>query len=159
MATTEQIQDIIDLQNGNTPTSILRLLAQDTDTSVHSAAFNFPKHDLNGAIKKVGITENVEEVAKQVEDYKEQRRKEREEIYNNTPILPFSGSDSYKVYYIEREYGGTNGNPITEGVQTIVSVEVWNDEGIGDGGNINFYNKEELDKFILELQDARGKFQ
>jgi hypothetical protein len=124
MATTEQIQDIIDLQNGDTPTSILRLLAQDTDTSVHSAAFNFPKHDLNGAIERVGITENVEEVAKQVEDYKEKRRKEREEIYNNTPILPFSGSDTYKVYYIEREYGGTNGNPVTEGVQTIVSVDV-----------------------------------
>jgi hypothetical protein len=157
MATTEQIQDIIDLQNGNTPTSILRLLAQDTDTSVHSAAFNFPKHDLNGAIKKVGITENVEEVAKQVEDYKEQRRKEREEIYNNTPILPFSGSDTYKVYYIEREYGGTNGNPITEGVQTIVSVEVWSDDG--RSCNINFYNKDKLDNFILELQVARDKFQ
>jgi hypothetical protein len=158
MATTEQIQDIIDLQNGNTPTSILRLLAQDTDTSVHSAAaFNFPKHDLNGAIKKVGITENVEEVAKQVEDYKEQRRKEREEIYNNTPILPLSGLDTYEVYYIKREYGGTNGNPVTEGVQTIVSVEVWNDAG--RSCNIYFYKKEELDKFILELQVARGKFQ
>jgi hypothetical protein len=157
MATTEQIQDIIDLQNGNSPTSILRLLAQDTTYKVHSAAFNFPKHDLNGAIKKVGITENVEEVAKQVEDYKEQRRKEREEIYNNTPILPFSGTDSYKIYSIVREYGGTNGNPVTDGVQTIVNVEVWNDAG--RSCNMNFYNKEELDKFILELQDAGGKFQ
>jgi hypothetical protein len=157
MATTEQIQDIIDLQNGNSPTSILRLLAQDTVTCVHSAAFNFPKHDLNGAIEKVGITENVEEVAKQVEDYKEQRRKEREEIYNNTPILPFSGTDSYEIHSIVREYGGTNGNPVTEGVQTIVNVEVWNDAG--RSCNMNFYNKEELDKFILELQDARGKFQ
>jgi hypothetical protein len=157
MATTEQIQDIIDLQNGNTPTSILRLLAQDTDTSVHSAAFNFPKHDLNGAIKKVGITENVEEVAKQVEDYKEQRRKEREEIYNNTPILPLSGTDSYEVSYIVRDYGGTNGNPVIEGSQTIVNVEVWNDAG--RSCNINFYNKEELDMFILKLQIAGGKFQ
>jgi hypothetical protein len=158
MATTEQIQDIIDLQNGNTPTSILRLLAQDTDTSVHSAAaFNFPKHDLNEAIKKVGIAENVEELAKQVEDYKDQRRKEREEAYNNTPILPLSGTDSYEIHSIVREYGGTNGNPVTEGIQTIVSVEVWNDDD--PSCNINFYNKEELDKFILELQDARGKFQ
>jgi hypothetical protein len=158
MATTEQIQDIIDLQNGNTPTSILRLLAQYTDTSVHSkAAFNFPKHDLNEAIKKVGITENVEKVAKEVEDYKDQRRKERGEIYNNTPILPLSGTDYYEVSYIVRDYGGTNGNPVIEGSQTIVNVEVWNDAG--RSCNINFYNKEELDEFILKLQVAGGKFQ
>ena len=158
MATTEQLQDLIDLQSGNTPLSTLRLLAQAGDFSIHSSvATNGTRYNLQDAIKKVGITEETTDVVDQIEEYKEQQHIQRKEEYNNRPILPFTGSDSYEISTIVRNYGGTIGNPIVEGTQTIVNISIWNDNE--NNCNINFYNKDELNVFIQELQDAMKRYQ
>lgn len=77
---------------------------------------------------------------------------EEKEAWNNKPILPPTGSDEYEIIKKEVPYGGTNGNPVTEGVQNIVTLKVYNE--YADYANVNFYNKDELNKFISELQEV-----
>lgn len=85
----------------------------------------------------------------------ERARKAQEEkqAWLNEPILPPTGSGEYKIIKQEVPYGGTNGNPVTEGVQNIVTIEVYN---VSEDyyTEINFYNKDELNKFISQLQQV-----
>lgn len=81
------------------------------------------------------------------------RAEEERQAWLNDPILPPSGSDEYEIIKKEVPYGGTNGNPVTEGVQNIVTISVYN-ERYDHYTEINFYNKEELNKFISELQQV-----
>ena len=80
------------------------------------------------------------------------RAEEEKQAWLNKPILPPSGSDEYEIIKKEVPYGGTNGNPVTEGVQNIVTLSALNKWG--DYSEVNFYNKEELNKFISELQQV-----
>ena len=78
------------------------------------------------------------------------KAQEEKQAWLNKPILPPTGSDEYEIIKKEVPYGGTNGNPVTEGVQNIVTLSALNKWG--DYSDVNFYNKEELNKFISELQ-------
>lgn len=80
------------------------------------------------------------------------RAQEEKEAWRNKPILPQTGSDEYEIIKKEIPYGGTNGNPVTEGIQNIVTVQVYHDSDVYT--RVNFYNKEELNKYISELQEV-----
>lgn len=80
------------------------------------------------------------------------RAQEEKQAWLNKPILPPTGSDEYEIIKKEIPYGGTNGNPVTEGIQNIVTLKVYNE--YEDYANVNFYNKEELNKFISQLQEV-----
>jgi hypothetical protein len=78
------------------------------------------------------------------------RAEEQEKAWRNKPILPPTGSDEYKIIKKEIPYGGTNGNPVTEGIQNIITVQVYHDSDVYT--RVNFYNKEELNNYISQLQ-------
>lgn len=81
------------------------------------------------------------------------RAQEEKEAWLNEPILPPTESDKYEIIKKEVPYGGTNGNPVTEGVQNIVTISAYN-ELCDHYTEVNFYNKDELNKFISQLQQV-----
>jgi hypothetical protein len=81
-----------------------------------------------------------------------ERARQLEEARLNRPRLPQTGTNNYNIIKKDIPYGGTIGNPVAEGIQRVVTLEVfdWHD----DCNYVNFYNKKELDKFISELQQV-----
>jgi hypothetical protein len=77
--------------------------------------------------------------------------RKREEDRLNMPILPQRWSDEYTIIKKDIPYGGTIGNPVTEGIQKVVTLEVSSNY---DLCRVNFHNKEELNKLISELQQV-----
>lgn len=81
-----------------------------------------------------------------------ERARQLEEARLNWPILPPTWSNVYEIIKKDIPYGGTFGNPVTEGIQKVVTLRV---SDIDDYClQVNFYNKEELNKFISELQQV-----
>jgi len=82
-----------------------------------------------------------------------ERARREEEDRLNMHILPQRWSDEYTIIKKDIPYGGTIGNPVTEGIQKVVTLEVSSNQGY-DLCRVNFYNKEELNKLISELQQV-----
>ncbi len=79
-----------------------------------------------------------------------ERARQLEEARLNRPILPQTWTNEYEIIKKDIPYGGTFGNPVTEGIQKVVTLKVFGDEIC----MVNFYNKEELNKLISELQQV-----
>ena len=98
----------------------------------------------------------VNEIKKQ----NKQKAKKQEAASLNSPPLPISDHpDSLPPKIIKKthEYGGTIGAPVTEGIQKFVTLEVYipiTDHYL----TLNFYNKDELENFISELQESLSHF-
>jgi hypothetical protein len=83
-----------------------------------------------------------------------ERARQLEEARLNRPILPQTWTNEYEIIRgKDIPYGGTVGNPVTEGIQKVVTLVVFdNDDDYFLP--VNFYNKKELNKLISELQQV-----
>jgi hypothetical protein len=78
-----------------------------------------------------------------------ERARQLEEARLNRPILPQTWTDRYDIIEKSIPYGGTVGNPVTEGIQKVVTLRIIDE--VDYSVHVNFYNRKELNKFISEL--------